>query len=118
MLVFYESAIVIRYVIKDFDAGMDNINTEPMTLPPSAEPKCDVDVSPNETRYWILMCARTLKPRFNQYFPDIESACWFYDEYASATGFDTRCGTINKDWDDEIVMRYILCSREGFKHVI
>lgn len=62
-------------------------------------------------------CDEKLKPRVGQSFTCLEDGIQFYKRYALASGFDMRLGAATKAEDGTIVWKYILCNREGDKHV-
>ncbi|XP_031106878.1 protein FAR1-RELATED SEQUENCE 5-like [Ipomoea triloba] len=77
---------------------------------------CDMEISPGMTKYWRPICANSLKPHVGQQFDSLDSAFGFFKQYAGSVGFDCRQSTTRKGRDGGIVLKYVVCSREGFKH--
>ncbi|XP_031116646.1 protein FAR1-RELATED SEQUENCE 5-like [Ipomoea triloba] len=77
---------------------------------------CDMEISPGMTKYWRPICANSLKPHVGQQFDSLDSAFGFYKQYAGSVGFDCRQSTTRKGRDGGIVLKHVVCSREGFKH--
>ncbi|XP_031127672.1 protein FAR1-RELATED SEQUENCE 5-like [Ipomoea triloba] len=78
---------------------------------------CDMEISPGMTKYWRPICGNSLKPHVGQQFDSLDSAFGFYKQYASSVGFDCRQSTTRKGRDGVIVLKHVVCSREGFKHI-
>ncbi|XP_019176283.1 PREDICTED: protein FAR1-RELATED SEQUENCE 5-like [Ipomoea nil] len=79
---------------------------------------CDLEISPGLTKYWRPVCADSLKPHVGQNFDSLDGAIAFYKQYAGAVGFDCRKGSTRRRRDGVVVEKHVLCSREGFKHII
>ncbi|GER29184.1 FAR1-related protein, partial [Striga asiatica] len=75
-----------------------------------------LSITPGGTKYWIPDCDESLKPRKGQKFQSIDAAIDFYKEYACFVGFDVRHSTLIKAKDKTTIWRYLVCSREGYKH--
>nr|GMC58050.1 WEB family protein At3g02930, chloroplastic-like [Ipomoea batatas] len=76
---------------------------------------CDMEISPGMTKYWRPNCAESLKPHVGQQFVSLDTAFGFYKQYAGSVGFDCRQSTTRKGRDDGVVLKQVVCSREGFK---
>ncbi|XP_031104698.1 protein FAR1-RELATED SEQUENCE 5-like [Ipomoea triloba] len=76
---------------------------------------CNMEVSPGMTKYWRPNCAKSLKPHVRQNFVSLDSAFRFYKQYAGSVGFDCRQSTTRKGRDGVVVLKQVVCSREGFK---
>ncbi|XP_031095150.1 protein FAR1-RELATED SEQUENCE 5-like [Ipomoea triloba] len=77
---------------------------------------CDMEISPGMTKYWRPICANSLKPHVGQQFDSLDSVFGFYKQYAGSVGFDCRQSTTRRGRDGGIVLKHVVCSREGFKH--
>ncbi|XP_031124283.1 protein FAR1-RELATED SEQUENCE 5-like [Ipomoea triloba] len=77
----------------------------------------NVDISPGMTEYWIPNCEDGSKPKIGMTFSTLDAAVSFYNNYAAKVGFDIRSSSIMKSKDGVILIKYILCSREGYKNV-
>nr|GMD86938.1 protein FAR1-RELATED SEQUENCE 5-like [Ipomoea batatas] len=76
---------------------------------------CDMEISPGMTKYWRPNCAEILKPHVGQQFVSLDTAFGFYKQYAGSVGFDCRQSTTRKGRDGGVVLKQVVCSREGFK---
>nr|GMC95875.1 protein FAR1-RELATED SEQUENCE 5-like [Ipomoea batatas] len=76
---------------------------------------CDMEISPSMTKYWRPNCAESLKPHVGQQFVSLDTAFGFYKQYAGSVGFDCRQSTTRKGRDGGVVLKQVVCSREGFK---
>ncbi|XP_031099796.1 protein FAR1-RELATED SEQUENCE 5-like [Ipomoea triloba] len=76
---------------------------------------CDMEISAGMTKYWRPNCDESLKPHVGQQFVSLDSAFGFYKQYASSVGFDCRQSTTRKGRDGVVVLKQVVCSREGFK---
>ncbi|GER36228.1 FAR1-related protein [Striga asiatica] len=75
-----------------------------------------LSITPGGTKYWIPDCDKSLKPRKGQKFQSIDAVIDFYKEYACVVRFDVRHSTLIKAKDKTTIWRYLVCSREGYKH--
>ncbi|GER51609.1 FAR1-related protein [Striga asiatica] len=76
-----------------------------------------MSVTPGGTRYWVPQCDDPLKPYKGQKFRKLDDAITFYKTYAYAVGFDVRQSTLIKARDNKTILwKYMVCSREGYKH--
>nr|GMD29316.1 protein FAR1-RELATED SEQUENCE 5-like [Ipomoea batatas] len=66
-------------------------------------------------KYWRSNRAESLKPHVGQQFVSLDSAFGFYKQYAGSVGFDCRQSTTRKGRDGVVVLKQVVCSREGFK---
>ncbi|CAA0822414.1 Putative phospholipid-transporting ATPase 4, partial [Striga hermonthica] len=73
-------------------------------------------ISPGGTKYWIPQCEDSIRPHKGQVFRTLGEAADFYRAYASVVGFDIRQSTLVKAKDNTVLWRYLVCSREGYKH--
>nr|GMD93352.1 protein FAR1-RELATED SEQUENCE 5-like [Ipomoea batatas] len=76
---------------------------------------CDMEISPGMTKYWRPNCAEILKPHVGQQFVSLDTAFGFYKQYAGSVGFDCRQSTTRKGRDSGVILKQVVCSREGFK---
>nr|GMD78701.1 protein FAR1-RELATED SEQUENCE 5-like [Ipomoea batatas] len=76
---------------------------------------CDMEISPGRTTYWRPNCAESLKPHVGQQFVSLDTAFGFYKQYVGSVGFDCRKSTTRKGRDGGVVLKQVVCSREGFK---
>ncbi|XP_031116728.1 protein FAR1-RELATED SEQUENCE 5-like [Ipomoea triloba] len=76
---------------------------------------CDMQISPGNTKYWTPVCNPSIKPSVGQWFLNLDNAIEFYAKYAGKVGFDIRRSSEKKDRQGKILMKYVLCSHEGFK---
>ncbi|XP_019179927.1 PREDICTED: putative protein FAR1-RELATED SEQUENCE 10 [Ipomoea nil] len=76
---------------------------------------CLMNISPGSTKYWTPECEQAKKPCVGQVFPTLEGGIEFYTTYASTTGFDVRRASQKNDRQGQIMWKYVLCSRAGFK---
>ncbi|XP_019190767.1 PREDICTED: protein FAR1-RELATED SEQUENCE 5-like [Ipomoea nil] len=77
-----------------------------------------LDISPGLTKYYVPLCEDSVKPFVGKVFPDLDTGVEFYTKYASIVGFDVRLSHLSKCDDGTTVWRYVLCNREGHKHVV
>nr|GMD57184.1 protein FAR1-RELATED SEQUENCE 5-like [Ipomoea batatas] len=76
-----------------------------------------VEMSLGLTKYWMPVCDDGSKPGTGQCFETLWQAVDFYRTCASLGGSDVRHSTTKKDRDGEVVLQYLVCSREGYKSV-
>nr|GMD78362.1 protein FAR1-RELATED SEQUENCE 5-like [Ipomoea batatas] len=76
---------------------------------------CDMEISPSRIKYWRPHCAESLKPHVGQQFVSLDTTFGFYKQYAGPVGFDCRKSTTRKGRDGGVVLKQVVCSREGFK---
>ena len=76
-------------------------------------PRTITHVNPNGSTVWFLYCEDDKKPFGGMIFENLEKAFDFYTGYARNCGFDIRSATTYKS-KGVIVLKYIVCSREGF----
>ncbi|GER38557.1 FAR1-related protein [Striga asiatica] len=85
--------------------------------PSSCTGRQQISITPGGTRYWIPQCDDPLKPYKGQKFRTLDDAIIFYKTYAYAVGFDVRQSTLIKARDNKTILwKYMVCSREGYKH--
>ena len=70
-------------------------------------------VSPNGSTEWFPYCEDDKKPFVGLVFENLENAFDFYTRYAKICCFDIRSATTCK-CKGVIVLKYFVCSREGF----
>ncbi|KAK1398645.1 hypothetical protein POM88_008508 [Heracleum sosnowskyi] len=75
--------------------------------------KCTV--TPGGRRYYVpIAIDETFIPFVNKLFHSMEKGMIFYQEYGMLSGFNTRRSTEKTDDDNNIVSKYVVCSRAGF----
>ncbi|KAK1387882.1 hypothetical protein POM88_016060 [Heracleum sosnowskyi] len=75
--------------------------------------KCTV--TPGGRRYYVpIAIDETFIPFVNKLFDSMERGMNFYQEYGMLSGFNTRRSTEKTDDDNNIVSKYVVCSRAGF----
>ncbi|KAK1388625.1 hypothetical protein POM88_016803 [Heracleum sosnowskyi] len=75
--------------------------------------KCTV--TPGGRRYYVLVAIdETCIPFVNKLFDSMEKGMNFYQEYGMLSGSNTRRSTEKIYDDDNIVRKYVVCSRSGF----
>ncbi|XP_019172923.1 PREDICTED: protein FAR1-RELATED SEQUENCE 5-like [Ipomoea nil] len=74
-----------------------------------------MDISPGKTNYWVPVCDNAIKPFVGQWFSKLDDGVEFYIRYARTVGFNVRRGSDSKNSCGEVLRKYLLCSREGFK---
>nr|GLL41829.1 protein FAR1-RELATED SEQUENCE 9-like [Ipomoea trifida] len=79
--------------------------------------ECEMEISPNGTKQWLPTANPEETPYVGQQFKTVEEAILFYQAYARAVGFDVRHGTMRKTREGKVAIKYMVCSREGFKPV-
>ncbi|RAL52596.1 hypothetical protein DM860_018299 [Cuscuta australis] len=67
-------------------------------------------------RHWVPQCPDNYIPKVGMVFKDLDDAIRFYRAYAAEAGFDVRKTTTTKK-EGSVVWQYVVCSREGKKHV-
>ncbi|GER43969.1 FAR1-related sequence 7 [Striga asiatica] len=75
-----------------------------------------ISITPGGTKYWIPDCDNTIKPYHGQRFRELHEAVSFYKNYARTVGFNVRNNTLVKARDKTVLWKYVVCSREGYKH--
>ncbi|CAA0828624.1 Protein FAR1-RELATED SEQUENCE 1 [Striga hermonthica] len=83
---------------------------------PTAPTHHQFAVTPGGTKYWIPECDESDKPYNGQRFRELHEAIDFHKRYALIVGFDVRHSTLIKSRDKTILWKYMVCSREGYKH--
>ncbi|XP_019152424.1 PREDICTED: protein FAR1-RELATED SEQUENCE 5-like [Ipomoea nil] len=78
---------------------------------------CRLQISPGSSKYWWPQCDDGSKPVIGQTFKTLTEGEEFYIKYAALVGFDVRCGSLKKDRGGEVILRHLLCNREGYKSV-
>nr|GMC82521.1 protein FAR1-RELATED SEQUENCE 5-like [Ipomoea batatas] len=79
------------------------------------ETECEMEISPNGAKQWIPTANPEETPYRGQKFKTVDEGIEFYKAYAKAVGFDVRHGTMRKTRGGEVAIKYMVCSREGFK---
>nr|GMD17547.1 protein FAR1-RELATED SEQUENCE 5-like [Ipomoea batatas] len=79
------------------------------------ETECEMEISPDGTKLWIPNANPEETPYIGQKFQTVEEGVEFYKAYAKAVGFDVRHSTMRKTRTGEVAIKYMVCSREGFK---
>lgn len=74
-----------------------------------------VEISLGSTRYWWPACEDGSKPVTGLCFEMLDGGMDFYLKYVALVGFDVRHSTVKKDRDGKVVLKYLVCSREGYK---
>ncbi|XP_057770816.1 protein FAR1-RELATED SEQUENCE 5-like [Salvia miltiorrhiza] len=82
---------------------MDNPDSEQ-----EGEIECDA-------KSYLPVCDSRKKPYMGQQFTSVNDAYQFYKKYGSASGFGTRLGSAKKGKHGQILYRYFICTREGYK---
>lgn len=67
------------------------------------------------SEYMIPECDTSCKLSVGQKFDTLEDGIQFYKRYAMVVGFDVRQSTVKKSRTGEVDVRYLVCSRQGFK---
>nr|GMD28508.1 protein FAR1-RELATED SEQUENCE 5-like [Ipomoea batatas] len=78
---------------------------------------CEMETSLDGTKQWLPQASPEQTPYVGQQFKTAEEGILFYQEYAKAAGFDVRHSTMRKTRNGEVAIKYMVCSREGFKPV-
>ncbi|XP_031095102.1 protein FAR1-RELATED SEQUENCE 5-like [Ipomoea triloba] len=76
---------------------------------------CVMNLSPRGKKYWIPSCDKDSQPYVGQRFSKLDDGVDFYVQYACTVGFDVRRSTETKDRMGNVLRKYLVCSREGFK---
>ncbi|XP_019163047.1 PREDICTED: protein FAR1-RELATED SEQUENCE 5-like [Ipomoea nil] len=76
---------------------------------------CRLEISPGSSKYWWPQCDDGSKPVIGQTFRTLTEGEEFYIKYAALVGFDVRLGSLKKDRGGVVVLRHLLCNREGYK---
>ncbi|XP_031090998.1 protein FAR1-RELATED SEQUENCE 5-like [Ipomoea triloba] len=76
---------------------------------------CVMNLSPRGTKYWTPSCDKASQPYVGQRFSKLDDGVDFYVQYACMVGFDVRRSTETKDRMGNVLRKYLVCSREGFK---
>nr|GMC93928.1 protein FAR1-RELATED SEQUENCE 5-like [Ipomoea batatas] len=79
------------------------------------ETECEMEISPNGAKQWIPTANPEETPYTGQKFKTVDEGIEFYKAYVKAVGFDVRHGTMRKTRGGEVAIKYMVCSREGFK---
>jgi len=74
-----------------------------------------MEISPDGTKLWIPNANPEETPYTGQKFQTVEEGVEFYKAYAKAVGFHVRHSTMRKTRTGEVAIKYMVCSREGFK---
>nr|GMC67044.1 protein FAR1-RELATED SEQUENCE 5-like [Ipomoea batatas] len=74
-----------------------------------------MEVSPKTTKTWIPMSVDEYRPYVGCQFKTLGDGVQLYRSYASVGGFDIKQSTMKKNKIGEITMKYLVCSRQGFK---
>nr|GMD81056.1 protein FAR1-RELATED SEQUENCE 5-like [Ipomoea batatas] len=82
------------------------------------EAECEMEISPNGAKQWIPTATPEETPYTGQKFKTVDEGIEFYKAYAKAVGFDVRHGTMRKTRGGEVGIKYMVCSREGFKPTV
>ncbi|XP_031096940.1 protein FAR1-RELATED SEQUENCE 5-like [Ipomoea triloba] len=82
------------------------------------EAECEMEISPNGAKQWIPTANPEETPYTGQKFKTVDEGIEFYKAYAKAVGFDVRHGTMRKTRGGEVGIKYMVCSREGFKPTV
>ncbi|XP_019149868.1 PREDICTED: protein FAR1-RELATED SEQUENCE 5-like [Ipomoea nil] len=77
--------------------------------------ECNMVVLPDGTKQWLPKCNSENTPYIGQEFATLENGVDFYGAYAIIAGFDIRHGTKRRNRAGAVHLKYILCSREGYK---
>ncbi|GER43344.1 FAR1-related protein [Striga asiatica] len=73
-------------------------------------------ITPGGTKHWIPLCGESIKLYQGQRFRELHEAVNFYMTYALTVGFDVRHSILVKARDKMVIWKYLVCSREGYKH--
>lgn len=103
------SLYLIFFIFCEVDNGGDDFFEEGVV--------CRVEISPGSTKYWCPVLDDGSKPVEGQLFETLGGGVDFYQKYATMVGFDIRHSTVKKDRDGRVVLKYLVCSRQGFKSV-
>ncbi|KAK1364387.1 receptor-like protein EIX1 [Heracleum sosnowskyi] len=83
------------------------------TVSDDAISKCTF--TPGGRRYYVhISIDEACIPVVNKLFDCMEEGMEFYQAYGRLSGFNTRHSTEKTDDDDNIVRKYVVCSRAGF----
>ncbi|XP_019196363.1 PREDICTED: protein FAR1-RELATED SEQUENCE 5-like [Ipomoea nil] len=77
--------------------------------------RCVMGIPMESAKYWAPECDPSIEPIVGQRFATLNDGVEFYSQYASVVGFDIRHGSEKRDEQGEIVLKYVLCSRQDFK---
>jgi len=78
---------------------------------------CVVDENDHNSKSWIPRLPSKDRPYAGQKFKSMDEGVNFYYEYAKASGFDVRKGTIHKlNYSNMPKQRYLYCNRKGEKN--
>ncbi|XP_019166937.1 PREDICTED: protein FAR1-RELATED SEQUENCE 5-like [Ipomoea nil] len=72
-------------------------------------------VLPDGTKQWLPNCKSENTPYIGQEFASLENGVDFYGAYAAIARYDIRHGTKRWNRAGAVHIKYILCSREGYK---
>ncbi|XP_019186463.1 PREDICTED: protein FAR1-RELATED SEQUENCE 5-like [Ipomoea nil] len=74
-----------------------------------------MEIHKDGSKYWIPPTTKEKTPFEGQRFETVENGIEFYEEYAKEAGFDVRHGTKRRNRFGQVSIKYMLCSREGYK---
>ncbi|XP_019189964.1 PREDICTED: protein FAR1-RELATED SEQUENCE 5-like [Ipomoea nil] len=74
-----------------------------------------MEIGDDGDKYWTPATQKQTTPYEGQRFETIEAGIDFYETYAMEAGFDVRHGTKRRNRFGEVYIKYMLCSREGYK---
>nr|GMD50478.1 protein FAR1-RELATED SEQUENCE 5-like [Ipomoea batatas]GME04971.1 protein FAR1-RELATED SEQUENCE 5-like [Ipomoea batatas] len=63
----------------------------------------------------VTYCKSEETTYVGQQFKTVDQGIVFYHAYAKAVGFDVKHNMMRKDREGEMAIKYMVCSREGFK---
>ncbi|VFQ77329.1 unnamed protein product [Cuscuta campestris] len=105
----------IEYVGSDIEGVGDRIVGQEAT-PTKYQEVPNEGSSSYVERHWVPQCPDNYIPKVGMVFKDLDDAIRFYRAYAAEAGFDVRKTTTTKK-KGSVVWQYVVCSREGKKHV-
>nr|GMD39512.1 protein FAR1-RELATED SEQUENCE 5-like [Ipomoea batatas] len=86
-----------------------------MGIPGVSSSQYTMSVTFRADQSWTPTVDAKLLPEVGQHFSTLAQGVTFYTEYANAGGFDVRLSTMKRDRDGAIIMRYLVCSRQGVR---
>ncbi|XP_019157977.1 PREDICTED: protein FAR1-RELATED SEQUENCE 5-like [Ipomoea nil] len=77
--------------------------------------ECQMEIGVDGPKYWRPATEKEKTPYEGQQFEAVDAGIDFYIAYAKDAGFDVRHGSKRRNRMGEVSIKYMLCSREGYK---
>ncbi|XP_019180274.1 PREDICTED: protein FAR1-RELATED SEQUENCE 5-like [Ipomoea nil] len=74
-----------------------------------------MEIGADGAKFWTPATDNEKTPYEGQQFETVEAGIDFYIKYAKEVGFDVRHGTKRQNRAGQVAIKYIMCSREGYK---